>query len=148
MVTIARGTVTVISGIPLSRAMLDKKFSFGSFSHSLSSLIMMVWVLSHISCVELYDLTSHWYIVTISNGCIGNMWYTCSITLARNILAVPSCVLTTRVKGRGAPVGMAEDPNVEGYTSISFSCHIWIRIITNSDWLWYKWDTYYHFFTL
>ena len=26
---------------------------------------------SDISCVKLYDLTSHWYIVTISNSCIG-----------------------------------------------------------------------------
>ena len=33
---------------------------------------------------------------------------------------------------------MAEDPDVESYTSISFSCHIRIRIITNSDWLWLK----------
>ena len=61
-------------------------------------------VLGDISCVELYDLTWHWYIVTISYSCIGSRLIFV-LLLAGNILAVPSSVLTTRVKGRGAPAG-------------------------------------------
>ena len=60
--------------------------------------------LSDITLIKLYNLTTYCRIVTITGNCVRKTLLGISIDQYRNILAVPSTVLTARVKGLGAPV--------------------------------------------
>ena len=61
---------------------------------------------SDVASIECHNLTTHWYIVTINNRCVcgTNIIQFLMQNYKKNLLAVPSAVLTARVKGRGAPV--------------------------------------------